>query len=59
MDTDNSRVLNWLIYCSKRGIIFASDFLGAYVIYAFLTSPNFKNVPTCSQPLRNNMAIFS
>ena len=59
MDTDNSRVLNWLIYCSKRGIIFASDFLVAYVIYVFLTLPNFENVPMCNQPLRNNMSLFS
>ena len=59
MDTDNSSVLNWTIYCSKRGIIFASDFLVAYVIYVFLTLPNFENVPMCNQPLRNNMEIFS
>ena len=57
MDTDNSSVLNWPIYCSKLGIIFASDFPVAYVIYVFLTLPNFENVPMCNQPLRNNMAI--
>ena len=37
MDTDNSSVLNWPIYCSKRGIIFASDFLVTYIISVFLT----------------------
>ena len=57
MGTGNSSMLNWPIYCSKRGIIFASDFLVAYVIYVFLTLPNFENVPMCNQPLRNNMAI--
>ena len=35
MDTDNSSVLNWPIYCSKRGIIYTSDFLAAYVNYVF------------------------
>ena len=59
MDTDNSSALIWPIYRSKRGIIYASDFLVAYVIYVFLTLPNFENVPMCSQPLRNNVAIFS
>ena len=58
MDTDNSSVLNWPIYCSKRGIIYASDFLVAYVIYVFLTLPNFENVPMYKRPLRNNMVIF-
>ena len=58
MDTDNSSVLNWPIYCSKRGIIYASDFLVAYVMYVFLTLPNFENVPMCKQPLRNNMVIL-
>ena len=33
MDTDKSSVLNWPLYCGKRGIILASDFLVAYVIY--------------------------
>ena len=32
MGTENGSVLNWPIYCSKRGIIFASDFLIAYII---------------------------
>ena len=41
MDTDNSSVLNWQIYYSKLGIIYASDFLVTYVIYVFLTLPNF------------------
>ena len=59
MDTGNRCELIWPIYCSQRGIIFASDFLVAYVICVFLTLPNFKNVPMCNQPLRNNMAIFS
>ena len=59
MDTDNSSALIWQLYCSKRGIIFASDFLVTYVIYVYLTLPNSKNVLTCNQPLRNNMAIFS
>ena len=59
MDTNNSSVLNWLIYCGKHSIIFASDFLVAYVIYVFLTLPNSKNVPMSNQPLRNNMVIFS
>ena len=59
MDPDNSSVLNWLICCSKRGIIFASDLLAAYVIDVFLTTPNFENVPMCNQPLRNAVAIFS
>ena len=58
MDTDNSSVLNWPIYCSKRGIIYASDFLVPYIIYVFLTLPNFEKVPMCHQPLRKNMAIF-
>ena len=58
MDTDNSCELIWPIYCSKPGSIFASDFLVAYIIYVFLTLPNFENVPLCNQPLRNNMAIF-
>ena len=58
MDTDNSNVLNWPIYCSKCGIIYASDFLGAYVNYVFLTLPNFENVPMYKRPLRNNMVIF-
>ena len=58
MDTDNSSVLNWPIYCSKHGIIFASNFLVTYVIYVFLTLPNFENVPIYKQPLRNNMVIF-
>ena len=58
MDTDNSSVLNWPIYCSKRGIMYASDFLVTYVIYVFLTFPNFENVPMCTQPLRNDMVIF-
>ena len=57
MDTDNSSVLNWLIYCSKRGIIYASDFLVAYVIYVFLTLSNFENVLMYKRPLRNNMVI--
>ena len=56
MDTDNSGVLNQPIYCSKCGIIYASGFLVAYVIYVFLTLPNFENVPMYKQPLRNNMA---
>ena len=42
MDTDNSSVLNWLIYCSKHGIIYASDFLVAYVIYVFCHYPILK-----------------
>ena len=58
MDTDNSSVLNWPIYYSKRGIIFASDFLVTYVIYVFLTLPNFENGPMRKQPLRNNVVIF-
>ena len=58
MDTDNSSVLNWPIYCSKRGIRYASDFLGAHVICVFLTLPNFENVLMHKQPLRNNMVIF-
>ena len=58
MGTDNSSVLNRLIYCSKCGIIYASDFLLAYVFYVFLTLPNYENVPMCKQPLRNNMVIF-
>ena len=58
MDTDNSSVLNWPIYCSKRGIIFASDFLVTYVIYVFLTLSNFENVPTYKRPLRHDMVIF-
>ena len=57
MDTDNSSVLNWPIYCRKRDI-YASEFLVAYVICVFLTLPNFENVPMCKQHLRNNMAIF-
>ena len=32
MDTDNSSVSNWPIFCRERGIMFASDFLVAYVI---------------------------
>ena len=59
MDTDNCSGLNWPIYCSKRGIIYASGFLAAYVIYVFLTLPDFDNVPMCKQPLRNNMVISS
>ena len=58
MDTENSSVLNWPIYCSKSGIIYASDFLVAYVNYDFLTLPNFENVLMHKQPLRNNMVIF-
>ena len=58
MDTDNSRVLNWPIYCSKHGIIYTSDFLVAYVNYVFLTLPNFEYVPMYKRPLRNNMVIF-
>ena len=58
MHTENSSVLNWPIYCSKRGIIYASDFLVTYVIYVFLTLPNFEKVPMCHQPVRKNMAIF-
>ena len=58
MDADNSSVLNWPIYFSKRGIIFACVFLVTYVIYVFLTLPNFENVPMCKQPLRNNMVIL-
>ena len=27
MDADNSSVLDWPLYCGKRGIIFASNFL--------------------------------
>ena len=42
MDIDNSSVLIWPIYCSKRGTIFACDFLVAFVIYVFLTLPNSK-----------------
>ena len=56
MDTDNRSGLNWPIYCSKRGIMFASDFLVTYVIYVFLTLPNLENVPMCNQALRRNMA---
>ena len=58
MDTDNSSALIWQLYCSKRGIIFASDFLVTYVIYVFLTLSNFENVPMYKRPLRNNMEIF-
>ena len=58
MDTDNSSVLNWPIYRSEHGIIYASDFLVAYVNYVFLTLPNFENVPIYKQPVRNNMVIF-
>ena len=59
MDTDNSRVLNWPIYCSKRGIIYANDFLVTYVIYVFLTLPNCKIVPLYNHPIRNNMIVLS
>ena len=59
MDTDNSSVLNWPIYCSKRGIIFASDFLVTYVIYVFLTLPNSKIVLLYNRPIRNNMVVLS
>ena len=59
MDTDNSRVLNWPIYCSKHFITYASDFLVTYVIYVFLTLPNFENVPMYKKPLRNSMVIFT
>ena len=58
MDTDNISALIWPIYCSRCDIIYASDFLVAYIIYVFLTLPNFENVPMCKQHLRNNMAIF-
>ena len=58
MDTDNSSVLNWPIYCSKRGIIYASDFLVTYVIYVFLTLSNFENVPLYNYPIRNNMIVL-
>ena len=33
MDTDSSSVLDWPLYCSKRGIIFVSKFLVACVMY--------------------------
>ena len=59
MDTDNSSVLNWRIYCSKCGIIYASDFLVTYVIYVFLTLPNSKIVPLYNHPIRNNMIALS
>ena len=58
MDTDNS-VLNWTIYCRKRGIIYANDFLVTYVIYVFLTLPNFKIVPLYNHPIRNNKIVLS
>ena len=57
MDTDNSSVLNWPIYRSEHGIIYASDFLVASVNDVFLTLPNFENVPMYERPLRNNMVI--
>ena len=59
MDTNNSSVLNWLIYCSKRGIRYASDFLVAYIIYVFLTLPNSKIVLLYNHPIRNNMIVLS
>ena len=35
MDTDNTSVLDGLLYFGKRGIIFASNFLIVCVIYVF------------------------
>ena len=41
-DTDNSSVLNWPLYCGKRGIMFVSNFLAVYVIYVFRNYPILK-----------------
>ena len=42
MDTDHSSGLDWPLYCGKRGIMFASNFLVACVIYVFWALPNSK-----------------